>query len=225
MRKILLASAAVVALSACVARGLPDLTAEYDALLPSVAIVEDGGHGSGVFVAPGVVLTAAHVAGMLNAATADVRLADGRKGYAHVLAAFDALDAALISTDAPGAVAPLDCAPLRAGQPVTIIGSPLKMEFVVSHGWIATTFPLTGDPARDKQMRIYVVADATISYGNSGGPVFNAAGAVVGFVDAMPPQPVNTSVGPIGVPVNGFAAIIPASAFCADVRAAIAGAK
>ncbi len=133
--------------------------------------------GSGFFVGPESVLTNAHVVCPAGGRGPEVVLSDGRKLAAVLERAERGLDLALLRV--PGAAGkPLeigDAGTLAVGDKVVVIGSPVGLEFTVHEGSVSnlgrTLFGLA-----------YVQLQAKINSGNSGGPVLDSAGRVVGVV-------------------------------------------
>jgi S1-C subfamily serine protease len=136
--------------------------------------------GSGIVVtAGGLILTNEHVVRQCDAY--QVALDSTRTVRATLRAADAARDLALLAVDESFPLAaPMrrDAAP-RLGEPVAVVGYPLvqvlSAQANVSFGHVNSTVGLKGNPA---QMQI----DVPIQRGNSGGPVFDAAGNVIGIV-------------------------------------------
>ncbi len=136
------------------------------------------GQGSGFIVsADGLVLTNAHV--VKDARTVTVRMADRREYTATVLGSDAATDIAVLRIPAKGLV-PVrlgDPAQLQVGDPVLAIGAPYGLTQTATAGIVsATGRSLPGDGAVP-----FIQTDAAVNPGNSGGPLFDAAGAVVGI--------------------------------------------
>jgi hypothetical protein len=132
--------------------------------------------GSGFFVTVDQLLTNAHVL-CPNRDTIRVHFADRRELTGDVLNRDEDLDLALVSV--PGAAAaPLalgDAAALRAGAKVVMIGTPLGMDQTVHEG-------IVSHAARNLFGVAYIQVDANVNPGNSGGPLINTHGEVVGVV-------------------------------------------
>jgi serine protease Do len=147
----------------------------------SVAQTE-GGSGSGVIVRPdGVILTNAHVVGMSR--TVRVGLADGRRVEGRVLGRDPALDVAVVRVDVPNMpVAPVgDSDRLEVGQTAIAIGNPLGLERTVTTGVISAVNRSPRGIALDGLIQ----TDAAISPGNSGGPLLDSRGRVIGINTAV----------------------------------------
>jgi serine protease Do len=167
---------------------------------PSVVVVETNSHhvvtgprmqlatlpglGSGVLVsADGKVMTAAHV--VQTADEISVRFHNGDTAPATVLASDPAADVALLQlahVPAGVAVAELgDSDETEVGDEIFIVGAPAGMSHTLTVGHIsAKRHPNTmfGDLSRAELFQ----TDAAINQGNSGGPMFNMAGDVIGVV-------------------------------------------
>jgi len=140
--------------------------------------VPSRGVGSGFIVSPdGYIVTNAHVVDGANEVT--VRLTDRREFTAKVVGADKRTDIALIKIDAKGNLPALDLstppAP-RQGEWVVAIGSPFGFENSISAGIVSGVHrALPGG-----QMTPFIQTDVAVNPGNSGGPLLNAAGQVVG---------------------------------------------
>ena len=136
------------------------------------------GVGSGFIVSPdGYIVTNAHVVDGAKEVT--VRLTDRREFTAKVIGADKRTDIALIKIDAKTPLPALDLsnppAP-RQGEWVIAIGSPFGFENSVSAGVVSGVHrALPGG-----QMTPFIQTDVAVNPGNSGGPLLNAAGQVVG---------------------------------------------
>jgi serine protease Do len=160
--------------------------------------------GSGFVVrADGYLVTNAHVVG--SAATVEVRLATGRRLRGTVVGRDRRVDLALVKVDAADKlpVLPLgDSNALRVGELVLALGHPFGLEQTVSFGIVSRKgAPLVAAaPGFD-----YVQTDAAVNPGNSGGPLVNVAGQVVG-VNSMAAR--NGSIG-FAIPVNLVKGLLP----------------
>jgi serine protease Do len=162
------------------------------------------GAGSGFIIdADGSILTNNHVIDRAERIT--VKLSDGRTLRARVVGADPDTDIALIKVDGqPGLpVAPLgDSGTLRMGEWVCAIGNPLGYEHSVTVGVVS----FLGRKLFDESLDNYIQTDAAINFGNSGGPLINARGEVVGINAAISSRA--SSIG-FAVPINGAAAVLP----------------
>ena len=134
--------------------------------------------GSGFLISPdGLILTNAHV--VREAKTVMVKLSDRRDFNARVLGADNVTDVAVLRIDAKNlAVVRLgDADQLQVGDPVLAIGSPFGFEQTATQGIVsAKGRSLPGDSAVP-----FIQTDAAVNPGNSGGPLFDGSGAVVGI--------------------------------------------
>ena len=139
----------------------------------TVQVIARGGHGSGLVTsADGIAVTNAHVA---NGKRPRVVLADGRELAAEVMASAPERDLAALRFSATDlAPAEFRDAPLRQGDLVVAVGNPLDLVGAVTTGIVHSV---------DRKKRT-VTADLRLLPGNSGGPLADAAGKVVG-VNAM----------------------------------------
>lgn len=152
------------------------------------------GSGSGVLISPdGEILTCAHVVDM-EGAQLTVRLSDGRSWPARLLGKHSLHDYALIKIDATG-LPPLPAAPLgdsdavRRGEWAVAMGHPLRPnrdnQPTISVGVVrSTSAKLQADRGR-RQYKDVLMHDAPLFSGNSGGPLFDLVGRVVGVNAAI----------------------------------------
>jgi serine protease Do len=162
------------------------------------------GSGSGFVIdRQGYILTNYHV--IEDADRITVTLADGRALRAEVVGTDPAIDVALIKVSDAGALetAPLgDSDELRVGEWVCAIGNPLGYVHSVTVGVVS----FIGRKLFDASLDDYIQTDAAINYGNSGGPLINARGQVVGINSALSSRASNIG---FAVPINQAVAILP----------------
>ncbi|MGZ5201726.1 MAG: Do family serine endopeptidase [Telluria sp.] len=136
------------------------------------------GEGSGFIVSPdGVILTNAHV--VRDADEVTVKLQDRREYRAKVLGSDPKTDVAVLKIDAKNLpVVPLGSTRnLQVGEWVIAIGSPYGLESTVTAGVVsAKGRDLPGDSGTQ-----FIQTDVAVNPGNSGGPLFNTRGEVVGI--------------------------------------------
>ena len=144
--------------------------------------LEEYASGSGFFVSEnGYILTNAHV--VSGAAAVDVLLSDGEKLSALVIGADVTTDIAVIKVEGNSYPAlPIgDSSALRVGEYVIAIGNPLSAYELYG----TVTFGIISATAReiniDGFVNTYLQTDAAINFGNSGGPLINMSGQVIGM--------------------------------------------
>ncbi|HEX2172325.1 MAG TPA: trypsin-like peptidase domain-containing protein, partial [Dehalococcoidia bacterium] len=161
------------------------------------------GTGSGVVIdGRGLVLTNQHV--VAGARTVRVRFSGGAAREATELGTDRGNDLALLRVDLPpGApVAELgDSDAVQVGEPAIAIGSPFGLDQTVTQGIISAVHRnWSPDGGRTRQNLIQT--DTPLNPGNSGGPLLNAAGQVIG-INTLIASPVPGSVGVgFAVPIN-----------------------
>jgi serine protease Do len=162
------------------------------------------GAGSGFIIdADGSILTNHHVVDRAERIT--VKLSDGRTLRARLIGSDPDTDIALIKVDGQAGlpVAPLgDSSALRMGEWVCAIGNPLGYEHTVTVGVVS----FLGRKLFDMSLDNYIQTDAAINFGNSGGPLINSRGEVIGINAAISSRA--SSIG-FAVPINGASSVLP----------------
>ena len=173
-----------------------DLSALFKELDPSVVTIEvieykvkddkitsSGGLGSGVIIdKEGFILTAAHVVESANKVS--VKLQNGVEFTADVLSSSTAADVALLKIR----TVPINLKPVKVGssnasevgEQILVIGAPLGLEHSLSVGHISRK--MKKNIISNGEMAGFIQTDASINHGNSGGPMFNAKGELIGIV-------------------------------------------
>jgi serine protease Do len=166
-------------------QAMPDILRRFFG--PGAPGMPPGGHpriggqslGSGFIIsADGYILTNNHV--VSGAEKVVVRLSDRRELDAKVIGTDEKSDVALLKVTATGlpAVAIGDSSKLKPGQWVVAIGSPFAMDHSVTHGVVSYVGRSSGG---NEQYVPFIQTDVPINRGNSGGPLFNLDGQVVGI--------------------------------------------
>jgi len=146
------------------------------------------GEGSGFLISPdGYILTNNHV--VEGADRVKIGMQDGRELSAEVVGTDPSIDIALLKIDAQGDQLPSlplgDSEQLRVGQWVIAIGNPLEYEHTVTVGVVSAKERRVQIGSTDAGVVSFVQTDAAINFGNSGGPLLDAAGNVVGINTAI----------------------------------------
>lgn len=168
-----------------------------------VKVMLESGHGSGVHIGDGYILTAAHVVGVNKEVTLKSSVGDIQKGA--VLWANTTYDVALVRAERKGrlAAAHLSCRTAGVGENVEARGNPLMVEFVSAYGHVA------GEPRALGAWKSVLVIDSTTVPGMSGGPVYDDAGDVVGITVGVMAVPLG-----FGASLSGFGTVVPSSVAC-----------
>lgn len=145
--------------------------------------VTSGGLGSGFMVTNQLIVTAAHVVKAPKSLM--VQFSDGEVIPAEVISSYQTPDIALIGLTRPKDNATIvsfgDSDKMKIGQQVFVVGVPLGVGFSMSSGYISGFRRQTigKNPFTNSD---FIQTDAAINQGNSGGPMFNLNGEVVGIV-------------------------------------------
>jgi serine protease Do len=147
-----------------------------ESLRRSTVLVEDGrrGSGSGVIWSPGMVVTNSHV---IRGERATVTVWDGRQIRAGVLLRDIRNDIAVLDAPSAGPMASIgDATALRPGELVVAVGNPLGFLGALTKGVVHAVGPLPG-----LGNRTWVQAAVRLAPGNSGGPLADCEGRVIGI--------------------------------------------
>lgn len=185
MKKFLVACILSLAVIGCI----PPQVETYLDQTVQVYIERDGnirGHGSGVIVEDGI-LTAGHV---VNTITDDDRIMIKYRDGHTAEVTIDKLDywreqsspradLALLTVEEPYKyrAAEIECSAPTLGDNVYVVGNPLNMRWVLTRGYVTSLVP-----REDQAKGAWIQTDATVTKGNSGGPMFNKKGKVIGIV-------------------------------------------
>ena len=170
---------------------------------------EGSGAGS-VIDRQGHILTNYHV--IENARRIQVTLYDGQSYLAQLVGQDPSNDIAVLRIDAPlerlNPVHMGDSSPLKIGQKIFAIGNPFGLERTLTVGIISSLNRTL--PARNRRtMKSIIQIDAALNQGNSGGPLLNSNGQLVGMNTAIASRTgENTGVG-FAIPVNTIKRVVP----------------
>ncbi|MBW3099277.1 S1C family serine protease [Pseudohoeflea coraliihabitans] len=169
----------------------------------TVKVLAGNGHGSGFYIGSQLVVTAAHVVD--DKKTVDLKLVDGEIIEAEVLWANERRDIAMLKIDPTTALVPavVSCHEPLIGDPFYAEGNPANMDFVTVWGNVGGLVQEV-----DPWLRAFITNNAVVP-GQSGGPVFNAQGEVIGITVGVMVLPMGFSASLVGI---GYA--VPTSELC-----------
>ncbi len=194
----------------------PAAVGAFEIIAPSVVDIQtlvlttdgktEGGRGTGVVLdEAGDILTALHVVD--NAIDLEVVFADGTRSAATIVSKDADNDIAVVRASSP----PAQLIPatlgnpgaLRVGDEAIVVGDPFRLRHTLTSGSVSG-LEREFHPPNGKTMKGMIQFDAAVNPGNSGGPLLNSAGEVVGIVTGLlNPTEQNVFIG-IGfaVPIN-----------------------
>jgi S1-C subfamily serine protease len=164
--------------------------------------------GSGFIIKPeALILTNAHVVFRHQAIT--VTLDDGRTMQATLLGADPILDLAVLRLSSPSDTLPTvalgDSDAIRVGEAVAAIGNPFGLEQTLTRGVVSGINKLLSDPALNVTLAL-IQTDAAVNPGNSGGPLLNQCGEVIGINTAALSDAENIG---FAIPINVAKRVLP----------------
>ncbi|MEQ1904496.1 MAG: trypsin-like peptidase domain-containing protein [Pirellulaceae bacterium] len=176
----------------------------------NLAIPQEGSGSGWVLDAQGRIVTNFHV--IEDAENIEVTLFDGSSYPAKLVGTDPATDIAVIQIEAPAAsLIPLqfgDSSVLKVGQKVLAIGNPFGLERTLTVG-IVSSLNRSLDSRNNRVMKNIIQLDAALNQGNSGGPLMNSSGKLIGMNTAIASKTgENTGVG-FAVPVNTILRVVP----------------
>lgn len=177
-----------------------DLTKLYEKVNPAVVVilteqkelvnngqttktVTAGGLGSGFMISDNQIITAAHVVQV--AEKVNIQFLDGEIIPAKVISSFNNADIALLELIWPRKNAIIvklgDSNQAKIGSKVFVVGAPFGLGHSLSSGYVSGIIKENKDN-NPFTISEYIQTDAAINTGNSGGPMFNMQGEVIGIV-------------------------------------------
>ncbi len=176
----------------------------YERVRPAVVQVtsaagQSEGTGTGIVIdVEGHILTNYHV--VQGATSIEVRFQDGSTSSARFVGSDPANDLAVIEVDVSGreltAADMGDSDSLRAGDQVLAIGNPFNLEATLTQGIVSAVDRTYSTGANTRPIREMIQTDAAVNPGNSGGPLLNCRGEVIGINTLLEnPSGENVNVG------------------------------
>ncbi|WP_402462140.1 S1C family serine protease [Isoptericola aurantiacus] len=176
----------------------PDWQAVTAAVAPSVVAIQvtsqsGGAEGSGVVLDDaGHVLTNNHVVSGAADGTVQVTLSDGRLYEANVIGTDPTTDLAVVElVDPPDDLQPAtfgDSDSVQVGDSVLAVGNPLGLANTATTGIVSALdrpVAASGEDGSDVVVTNAIQIDAAVNPGNSGGPLFDAQGRVIGITSSI----------------------------------------
>lgn len=175
-----------------------------DPIAPYVKLSDAAGHGSGVHIGDGYIITAAHVAE--DKLPMKAKLSDGTEVSATLLWENNTYDVALMRIAAPAAMLSLnlDCADLPVGADISAFGNPRDLDDISMSGKVAGVSRTIGP------WKVAIPVDMTVIGGMSGGAVLDANLDVVGIVVGS----MNMGQNALDSDTVSLGTAVPASAIC-----------
>src|SRR3990170_1319835 len=172
------------------------------------------GSGSGIVIdGDGTILTNNHV--VAGADSLEVRFSDGSVASATVVGRDPGNDLAVIRADLDGqeltAALLGDSDELRVGDPILAIGNPFNLEGTLTQGIVSALDRAFSPGGNTRPVRNMIQIDAAVNPGNSGGPLINCQGEVIGVNTLLEnPSGDNVNVGvAFAVPINAAKQSLP----------------
>lgn len=219
MYKIALGAFLAVALLTGAITYNKDFQPDYDKMMSSVVRIsvqdekgEELGHGSGVILEDGNILSAAHVFEQKDDEKRQYmgKTKDGKYFKLEIIKKVAEKDLILVkpALNLAERGAKLKCEPLKVGDRVISMGSPMLLN------WI-TTFGRVGGLRQPVAFMPYpiMITDAPLGPGMSGGPTFDINGNIVGINDAILTAPMKDN----DMGFIGFSVLVPAEDACGIV--------
>ncbi len=168
------------------------------------------GSGSGFIISPdGYVMTNNHV--IQDFDKVEVTLTNGDSYSARVVGTDPSIDLALLKIDPEGVQLPTlplgDSSTLRVGEWVIAIGNPYEFDQTVTVGVVSGKERRVPLPNTDGGVVSFIQTDAAINLGNSGGPLLDAGGNVIGINTAIRRQNYAEGIG-FALPINQASAVV-----------------
>ena len=208
------------ALSHALARGF--VADAISVSMPAVVNIAVGKVGQGpasggsgfIMTADGLIVTNAHVVRRGRSVNADTLITvttnAGQKFRAKVHSMDPLSDIALVQIEAPERLPVIELGTsshLRAGEWVVALGSPLSLQNTATAGIVSAVARPSAELGLSRQRTEYIQTDAAINQGNSGGPLVNLDGEVIG-INTMKAQQNGVSGIGFAIPIDTAAQVI-----------------
>lgn len=145
------------------------------ALQSTTSIQTNVAQGSGFFIAPEYIVTNAHV--LSGARYAKIITYDGKSRFSKLIGYDNNMDIALLKIDETYPILMLaNSDEIRVGEKVIALGNPLGFSFTATEGIVSAV-----NRVGDNNIPAYIQTDVSLNPGNSGGPLIDKQGEVIGI--------------------------------------------
>ncbi len=187
-------------------------TGEVRGQLPFQAIPVEGSGSGWVLDQKGHIVTNYHVVEGSN--SVEVTLHDGQALPADIVGTDPANDVAVLQANfPPESLIPVelgDSAALRVGQKIFAIGNPFGLERTMAEGIVSSLNRTLRSESRERRLiKSIIQIDAALNKGNSGGPLLDTHGRLVGMNTAIITSTGDSSGIGFAIPVNSIKRVLP----------------
>lgn len=196
-------------------RGVVNINTKFEShdRIFGIPVVTPGeGSGSGAVIdAQGHILTNFHV--VQDATKIEVTLADGKQREARLIGHDAEHDIAILQiVDPPAEIYPIELGSsdsLRVGQRVYALGNPFGLERTITTGIISALNRTLPSQVKGRELKSIIQTDAALNPGNSGGPLLDTSGRLIGMNVAIATKSGQNAGLGFAIPINRIARFVP----------------